>query len=85
VLSRGAASINVIVFGFIRNCREFLLEPAIYHMQGKHTTDYTNDVMDCTLVFKVSHSKLTVTHSNLTVTRSNLTITHINLEVIHST
>jgi hypothetical protein len=68
---------SLIFFDFIRNRREFLLEPAIYRMQGKHANNYTTDVIDWTLVFKVSCSKLTVTHSNMTVTRSNMAATHI--------
>jgi hypothetical protein len=46
-------------------------------MPGKHANNYTTDVIDWTLVLKVSCSNLTVTHSNLTVTRSNMAATHI--------
>jgi hypothetical protein len=52
-------------FGFIRPWT------TIYRMLGEYANNYTTDHINCTLVFKDSHSKLTVTHRNLNVTHSN--------------
>jgi hypothetical protein len=59
-------------------------ESAIYRMIGEYANNYTTDDIDCLLVFKVSHTKLTVTNRNLKVSHSNMKITHRNLKVTHS-
>jgi hypothetical protein len=56
-----------------------VLEPVIYHMQGKHTNDYTTDVMDCTLDLQVTHSNLKVNHNNHKVNHGNLLAKTITL------
>jgi hypothetical protein len=80
MLYGGAAHTNVIIIALVLSDPE----SAIYRMLGEYANNYTTDDINCTLVFKDSHSKLTVTHRNLKVTNSNLNVTHINLNVTHS-
>jgi hypothetical protein len=76
----GAANTNVIVIALVLSDPE----SAIYRILGEYANNYTTDDINCTLVFKDSHSKLTVTHRNLKVNNSNLNVTHIDLKVTHS-
>ena len=80
MLYGGAANTNVIIIALALSDPEF----AIYRKLGEYANNYTTNDIICTLVFKDSHSKLTVTHRNLKVTNSNLNVTHINLKVTHS-
>ena len=80
MLYEGAANTNVIIIALVLSDPE----SAIYRMLGEYVNNYTTDDINCTLVFKDSHCKLTVTHRNLKVINSNLNVTHIKLNVTHS-
>ena len=74
MLYGGAAHTNVIIIALVLSDPE----SAIYRMVEEYADNYTTDDINCTLVFKDSHCKLTVTHRNLKVTNSNRNVTHSN-------